>query len=178
MSLLYLGVSLGFMYIAGEEISWGQRLLQIESPAFFERYNQQQELNSHNFLNRYLLHAVYMLIASCAAFGWALLPRAIRHLPATWQSFLRPRLWMLAPDRRLMLYFLPCLLLYFYFDYINNLEARLFGQEYNVHGVNMETLFMHPRDQEPIEMLMAVGFLFTVALILRRTLHMRAEARA
>ncbi len=33
---------------AGEEISWGQRLLGIDSPDFFLTHNQQQEINLHN----------------------------------------------------------------------------------------------------------------------------------
>ena len=33
---------------AGEEISWGQRLLGIESTEFFQNYNKQQEINLHN----------------------------------------------------------------------------------------------------------------------------------
>ncbi len=35
-------------YVAMEEISWGQRLLNIDTPAFFLQHNQQRELNLHN----------------------------------------------------------------------------------------------------------------------------------
>ena len=37
-----------FLFGLGEEISWGQRLLGLESPAFFQQYNTQMELNLHN----------------------------------------------------------------------------------------------------------------------------------
>jgi tetratricopeptide (TPR) repeat protein len=42
--------ALVFFYGAGEEISWGQRLLGFSSPAVFEDYNLQEETNLHNFL--------------------------------------------------------------------------------------------------------------------------------
>lgn len=35
---------------AGEELSWGQRLLDFETPGFFQRYNDQSELNLHNLV--------------------------------------------------------------------------------------------------------------------------------
>ena len=39
---------LAFLFGAGEEISWGQRLLGIESSEFFKEYNAQGETNFHN----------------------------------------------------------------------------------------------------------------------------------
>jgi hypothetical protein len=37
-----------FLIVAGEEISWGQRLLNIETPPLFMQNNRQHELNIHN----------------------------------------------------------------------------------------------------------------------------------
>lgn len=37
-------------YAFMEEISWGQRIFNIESPEFFQRYNLQRETNIHNLL--------------------------------------------------------------------------------------------------------------------------------
>ena len=37
-----------FVLAAGEEISWGQRVFGIASPAFFRKHNLQGELNVHN----------------------------------------------------------------------------------------------------------------------------------
>ena len=49
---LFLGMTLlfglAFLFGAGEEISWGQRLLNIESPEFFLKHNAQEEINFHN----------------------------------------------------------------------------------------------------------------------------------
>lgn len=46
-SLLLIGLC---VFAVGEEISWGQRLLHTESPAFFKSYNSQQETNLHNLV--------------------------------------------------------------------------------------------------------------------------------
>jgi tetratricopeptide (TPR) repeat protein len=46
----YLALALASFYTAGEEISWGQRLLGFGSPEFFDEYNLQEETNLHNFL--------------------------------------------------------------------------------------------------------------------------------
>jgi hypothetical protein len=48
-TLLFLGTIL--LIIFGEEISWGQRVLEIESSEIFMQYNFQQEINVHNFFN-------------------------------------------------------------------------------------------------------------------------------
>lgn len=42
---------LSWLIFAIEEISWGQRILGVSTPDFFNNYNYQQELNIHNFLN-------------------------------------------------------------------------------------------------------------------------------
>jgi len=42
--------ALAFFLVAGEEISWGQRLLNIETPQYFLEKNAQQEVNLHNLV--------------------------------------------------------------------------------------------------------------------------------
>lgn len=39
-----------FSFGAGEELSWGQRLLHFPTPDFFARHNAQRELNLHNLV--------------------------------------------------------------------------------------------------------------------------------
>jgi hypothetical protein len=41
-------VALFCLFVAGEEISWGQRLLGFQSPTYFQEQNFQQEVNLHN----------------------------------------------------------------------------------------------------------------------------------
>ncbi len=45
-----LGMALVFLFGAGEEISWGQRIFNIESSQYFIENNAQQETNLHNMV--------------------------------------------------------------------------------------------------------------------------------
>lgn len=68
---------LAFVFGAGEEISWGQRLLNTETGEFFQQYNYQGETNLHNLevggvnLNK-LIFSQLMLVA--LVFYFMLLP--------------------------------------------------------------------------------------------------------
>jgi hypothetical protein len=42
-------VALFLLFVAGEEVSWAQRLLGLMPPAYFLEHNAQQEMNLHNF---------------------------------------------------------------------------------------------------------------------------------
>lgn len=63
-----LGIFLFFA--AGEEISWGQRLLGIESPEFFKQSNTQGETNFHNLvlggvrINRWIFSFLLIFVLS------------------------------------------------------------------------------------------------------------------
>ncbi len=48
--IFFAVLALASFYTFMEEISWGQRLFEISSPAFFKEHNLQQETNFHNFL--------------------------------------------------------------------------------------------------------------------------------
>jgi len=47
-NIWFLGYLVLFFLIAGEEVSWGQRLFDIEVPEKLEQMNVQKELNFHN----------------------------------------------------------------------------------------------------------------------------------
>jgi hypothetical protein len=53
-SVLFVGfallVALFFLFAAGEEISWGQRIFSVESSEFFKANNLQAETNLHNLV--------------------------------------------------------------------------------------------------------------------------------
>ena len=46
--LIYLGLAALFFFGAGEEISWGQRILGFETPETLSQINRQEEFNLHN----------------------------------------------------------------------------------------------------------------------------------
>jgi hypothetical protein len=47
-NVFFLLFSLAFLFAAGEEISWGQRILNFETPEAIERVNAQKEFSLHN----------------------------------------------------------------------------------------------------------------------------------
>ena len=48
LSLIFIG--LAFIFCAGEELSWGQRIFSIETPDWLKEKNQQHEINLHNLV--------------------------------------------------------------------------------------------------------------------------------
>jgi lysylphosphatidylglycerol synthetase-like protein (DUF2156 family) len=76
-------VLLGLVYVfgAGEEISWGQRLFHVRAPAFFAARNAQHETNLHNLVVRGVeLKSIAEHAQSVVLIGYLLLlPLACRH---------------------------------------------------------------------------------------------------
>lgn len=64
-------VALFCLFVAGEEISWGQRLIGFTPPAAFLAHNTQQELNVHNFAELFG-RPKWSLIAALAGYGFLL----------------------------------------------------------------------------------------------------------
>lgn len=50
--LIFLAAGILFIWAAGEEISWGQRIFSIETPEALSAINYQRELNIHNINKR------------------------------------------------------------------------------------------------------------------------------
>jgi hypothetical protein len=57
-----LGAGILFLVAFGEEISWGQRIFQFETPEFVEELNRQNEINLHNLDTRMFNNAVETLV--------------------------------------------------------------------------------------------------------------------
>lgn len=68
-----------FVVAAGEELSWGQRLLGLETPQFFQQHNIQRETNFHNLvvggvkLNKLVFGTglLIVVLAYCSVLPWA-----------------------------------------------------------------------------------------------------------
>ena len=54
----YILVGLGALFVAGEELSWGQHILGFATPDFWKEINQSEEINLHN---NYALFGVFNL---------------------------------------------------------------------------------------------------------------------
>lgn len=79
-------VGLFCLFVAGEEMSWGQRLFGLTPPSYFLEHNTQQEMNIHNFADLFgspkgpflIVLAGYSLLLPAAARMRALRPMLAR----------------------------------------------------------------------------------------------------
>jgi hypothetical protein len=103
---LFLILAVGLFWVAGEEISWGQRVFGIQTPTSLEGINRQGELNIHN------IYTVEVMLrwAQFAGGVWAtIMPLLVRWRP---HLFVRYRGYVdyLIPHVILVLYFAPTML--------------------------------------------------------------------
>ena len=100
-SLVWLLIAFLSLIIAGEEISWGERLTGIGINSISD-LNVQGETNFHNlpFFHNYLLDPIFEI--SSIFLGWI-----------CWRRFKKLKA---LPSKDLSLYFLSVALFYFYFD--------------------------------------------------------------
>jgi hypothetical protein len=155
LGALWAGLSFALVVVSLEEISWGQRLFDVETPAPLHD-NVQGEMNLHNLppVQR-LLHGAYVAVGLFGAFGWALLHD---RGPARMRVLAR---WLLPPPM-LLGCFLPVALVYLALDLT---PARWLGPEGLRFG------FVSLYDQEPAELLLSLGFLLFALRSLLRLRH-------
>lgn len=78
VSLLYLALAFGVLFVAGEEISWGQRVFGWETPDSLADINHQNETNIHNIRAFQFLFGVVLMIGSAYAAFAPLVRAALR----------------------------------------------------------------------------------------------------
>jgi hypothetical protein len=66
-AVVWIAFALAMVVIVGEEISWGQRLLGLETPEVLEEINRQEELNLHNIGRTLTVFNAALFIASAYA---------------------------------------------------------------------------------------------------------------
>ncbi len=94
------------LFVAGEEVSWGQRLFGFTPPSPFLAHNTQQEFNLHNFAELFG-RPKWVLAAALVGFG-VLLPLATR---AAWGRSLAHRVGATPPPLPLLPWFAACVAL-------------------------------------------------------------------
>lgn len=99
-------------FVALEEVSWGERLLEFDPPESVRDLNTQGEMNVHNLapVQRFL-HLAYILAGLVGGLGW----RVAESLP---DGRVRRCLGALLPDRSTGLLFLPVAMFYAYMEII------------------------------------------------------------
>ncbi|KZY02991.1 hypothetical protein A3721_03900 [Sulfitobacter sp. HI0023] len=83
MALMHGFLALLFVVMCGEEISWGQRYLGIETPEAMRRINVQAEINFHNLFGYFFDHAFIF----CFFLWGAVVPVLDRYVPLCRQVF-------------------------------------------------------------------------------------------
>jgi hypothetical protein len=135
LGIIFLLVAIGSFVVAGEEISWGQRLLSLETPEQLAEINMQEEMTIHNIgvIFGYVYRA-YMLIGLVGSTTWMF----FRLLKKYFSSRLKRILSNIIPDWYLAPYFAVA---FFY---------------------NYERFYLNPRTgealwEEPMELLLILG---------------------
>ncbi len=149
----YLVFTLGLFFIAGEEISWGQRIFNFAGPEVLVERNLQNEANLHNLLGRLALEGAYIALG---IWGIGLGRVVVRRI-----SWLRP-VHAFAPGRELFWWFFPVFAYYVYVDYLAP------GLALAIPALGENDLALPPRFQEPMEFLLGVGFLLFVLTVWQR----------
>ena len=153
------------MFVSLEEISWGQRFFLISTPEWFQQHNTQREINVHNLKPvQHVLHLLYVLVGALFSFGW---------IPANYISSgrrlrldVKTIILLFSPRWYLMLFFVPTTIIYIYFLLTTNIGQKilyLFGCKAIQIGN-----FVIWGDQEPAELLLALGCLLFVTSIMMR----------
>lgn len=133
--LLILGG--GFLFLSGEEISWGERILNFARPDYFTVYNVQQEFSVHNLVYiQPLIHGTYILMGIVLGIVVPILSKL--------SIFKKFRSYLFGWD--LSLYFLP--LAFVYLMLVIYPPVSLYG--FNAYGFIW-------RDQEVVETLLTMG---------------------
>lgn len=108
-AVIFIFISLVLFFVAGDEISWGQRIFNIKTPESIAQYNAQNEITVHNlsFFENFV-NIGYIILGLYGASVWALL-----------------RLFPTLKTKNISLYIPPWpVSAYFYFGFLYNLFTR------------------------------------------------------
>jgi hypothetical protein len=83
---VWILIALGAFFIAGEEISWGQRIFNVHTPKVWQELNRQGELTLHNLyiFKPEMLHSLVGLFTG----GWLLVSLVVFWAPAKIEKYL------------------------------------------------------------------------------------------
>lgn len=143
--MIFLVAAVGFFVVAGEEISWGQRIFGFKTPENYAKMNTQHELTLHNYGPIFgKVYMVYMYFGLVASTLWIVKPYLIKLS----HKVLKPVLFVTIPGWQYFIYF------------------------FTAFAHNYDRFFIHIRVndvlwEEPMELLLFSGiaiFLFEIYL--------------
>lgn len=154
LAVAFVALAGGFLFVGGEEISWGQRLFGFDGPEALVEANLQSEANLHNLLPARALHGAYIVVG---LYGAGVGRWAASKVPA-----LRGRTWLVAPEPALAVCFGAVAALYVYYDYLSPIIVLLLGDDFGWQRFSLGRL------QEAAELGLAAGFLGFVLQVRQR----------
>ena len=148
IAAMYLLLGVGFFFLVGEEVSWGQRVFGWITPETLREINRQQEINLHNLYSTDMVFKwVQLLVGAYGAFLPFLVPRM--------------KLWARYRDKMAFLVPPPSLALYFFFVFVWRVYRNLVPPP---QGLD----FFVSEYSEVLELILAAAFFLFLAYQLRR----------
>ncbi|NCO04138.1 MAG: hypothetical protein GW903_08110 [Alphaproteobacteria bacterium] len=95
-------------YVAGEEISWGQHILQWNTPEYCQMLNDQGETNLHN-TSSWFDQKPRLLLSIGVYFGGIIIPLLMQHYPHLIKNSFLNRFQNIFPTRQFMVVAFICL---------------------------------------------------------------------
>ncbi|NQU86348.1 MAG: hypothetical protein HQ541_11355 [Mariniphaga sp.] len=123
-SLVYILLSLGLFFVIGEELSWGQRIFNINSGSYFLENNTQSETNLHNLqigntrINTLIFTQLGTIVLAVYFLFSRLLCKKIK-----WFENIRKRFSIPLPKLHHTIFFYFAFLMVYIFDYKRNDEV-------------------------------------------------------
>ena len=148
--VLYLVFSIGFILVAMEEISWGQRIIGFDNPEWFPE-NIQEETSLHNLeaLIQYR-HGSMMAVSIFGTISWIVFLKIQKNLKLFSEKTFKTILRIVVPSKYLVGYFIPVFIVFFIFDLP---RSKFLDINYRISYILFES--------EPFELLLSIGvFLF------------------
>lgn len=153
LAVMYAGLAIGLVFVMLEEISWGQRILNLETTDYFLEHSTKEEINIHN-LEAFPLGLAFIVVGFYGAFARILVPSSVRQRFPWEVELLTPRLVLSS-------YFLVTFAIYVYFEYMYYAVMQPLGIVLR-RDYQWDNHFIIGKDQEPVELLLAIGFLLFV----------------
>ncbi len=77
-AVLFTGLALAMLLATGEEVSWGQRIVGLETPEVFRASNKQQEISLHNIGSTLTVLKVVMMLGGGLGAGGYLINKRVQ----------------------------------------------------------------------------------------------------
>jgi len=141
-SISFFIIAFVFIFVAIEEISWGQRIFGFETPEIFSD-STQGEVNIHDLKPfEYFEDPSFIFVGLVGGLLWILFLKSSKDNSSSFKTFF-------VPPWYLMTFFIPVSIFY--------IVLNLAPPEVTTQGISWGFLF--PRDQEPFELILSLGLL-------------------